>query len=110
MITLDLLLIWLRNALVFRRELIKRVFLIYTFINYSRIIYLILLCSTFLVLNRLHISSIEIGIVIYGDLFKITQTFDNIILLFVAVKIYPNADTQKLEILKDNKNKSGIYK
>jgi len=28
----------------------------------------------------------------------------------IPVAIYTNADTQKLDILKDNKNKSGIYR
>ncbi len=28
---------------------------------------------------------------------------------FVSEKIYPNADTDKLQILSDNKHKAGIY-
>lgn len=30
--------------------------------------------------------------------------------LFSPVKVYANADVEKLKILKDNKNKAGVYR
>lgn len=47
-----------------------------------------------------------------GGLFQTTILFQNpniILLTFVPIRIYSNLETEKIQILMDNKNKQGIY-
>lgn len=53
------------------------------------------------------ITSMGINILFLGD----TNLDPNITLYSIcAIRVYSNADTQKLEILADNLDKSGVYR
>ena len=82
------------NAVAFRRE----------FTLFTRVAIIILLYSAI-------IYSIYTGICVYNVYStQLHKIFNPYLMSIVPILSYPNADTMKPKVLKDNKEKSGIYR
>jgi len=78
------------NAVTFRREFKNQIIRVFLFI----------------LLYYLQTSSLEAGVIgIYQDIFHSTAIIHSLDLC----KLYSNPDTDKIQIFKDNKKKSGVY-
>ena len=120
MLIIGSILLLLANAVTYRRE---------KSILFNRVAVLILLYSGMLAYDSLYIESLSTGIVFSG-LFhstSITHSFDIFIyaigdvifgsytewtplaLSIVFVKKYENADSDKVNIIEENRRKAGVY-
>jgi hypothetical protein len=94
------ILLLLVSAVTSRRELLL-----------NRVAIIILLYSGIIGYDSLYVTYLDTGISIYNGLFhSITQNFNLYLMSIVPILSYSNADTMKPEVLKDNRNKTGIYR
>jgi hypothetical protein len=79
---------------------------------FYRIAFLILLLSVMFSCITLHGLTLLTEVDLLGGLLQTSQylsTYSIVLSTFIPVIIYPNADTDKTQVLADNKGKAGIY-
>jgi len=76
------------------------------------IVFLILLLNGLLSYNTLYVTPLLTEVDLLGGLLQTSQylpMYETVLSFLVPIMIYHNVDTDKSQILKENKGKAGIY-